>query len=92
MICINQIPLAENTLKKIYLGGTLWDEFTYEYYNTKNESFGMYFNNILLVPLTKFIIHKLLMYGKITWTRKLINISMIWVFTYLLNILNYIEA
>ena len=34
---------VENTQKKIYLGGPLWDEFTPKYYNEKNDTFGILF-------------------------------------------------
>ena len=37
------IHSAENTLKSIYLGGTLWDEFTSECCNENNDAFGMLF-------------------------------------------------
>ena len=33
------INSVTNTLKNIYPGGTLWDEFISEYYNDNNESF-----------------------------------------------------
>ena len=38
MSCITPINSDENNSKKIYLGGTIWDEFTYEYYNDKKEA------------------------------------------------------
>ena len=34
---------VENTPKKIYFGGSLWDEFTSKYYNEKNDAFGILF-------------------------------------------------
>ena len=42
-ILCTPIPSVENTPKKIYLGGPLWDEFTSEYQNEKNDAFGMLF-------------------------------------------------
>ena len=37
------ITSVENNLKKIYLGGPLWDEFTYEYYNDNNDDYRQLF-------------------------------------------------
>ena len=34
---------VKNTPKKIILGGPFWDEFTSEYYNDKNDAFGILF-------------------------------------------------
>ena len=39
----NPIPSFENTPQKIYLGGTLLDDFTYEYYYDNNSIFGLFF-------------------------------------------------
>ena len=50
------------------------------------------FNNIQLFPLTTFIIHILLINGKLTRTIKIMNRSTIWVFIYLLKRENYIET
>ena len=41
------IDPVENTLKKIYTGGTLWDEFTPEYYNDNNYAFGVLFQQYI---------------------------------------------
>ena len=43
MSCSTPIVLAENTLKNLYLGGPLWDEFTYEYYNDNNDDYRQLF-------------------------------------------------
>ena len=43
MICSTSITSVANTLKKIYLGGTLWCEFTSDYYNDKNYTFRLFF-------------------------------------------------
>ena len=43
MIFCTPITSFENTPKKIYLGAPLWDEFTSEYYNEKNDAFGLFF-------------------------------------------------
>ena len=43
MICSTPIPSVSNTLKRIYLNGPLWYEFTSQYYNEKNETFGLLF-------------------------------------------------
>ena len=43
MICSKPITSVANSLKKIYLGGPLWDEFTSEYYNDKYDNFGLLF-------------------------------------------------
>ena len=43
MIFCTPITSFENTPKKIYLGAPLWDEFTSEYYNEKNDAFGLLF-------------------------------------------------
>ena len=43
MICSSAITSLENTTKNIYLSGTLLDEFTSIYYNDKNDTFGMLF-------------------------------------------------
>ena len=37
------IPSVANNLKNIYLGGPLWYEYTSEYYNEKNDAFGLLF-------------------------------------------------
>ena len=39
------IPSFENTVKKIYPGGNILDEFTSIYYEDKNDTFGMLFQN-----------------------------------------------
>ena len=41
--CSTPIPYVAITLKNIYLGGAILDEFTSEYYNDKNATFGMLF-------------------------------------------------
>ena len=43
MICCTLINSVEINLNKVYLGGPLWDEFTSEYYNEKNDVFGLLF-------------------------------------------------
>ena len=43
MNCIYPIPSVENNLKNIYLGGTLWDESTSQYYNDNNDTFELLF-------------------------------------------------
>ena len=43
MICNKPMTSVENTLNKIYFGGILWGEFTSEYYNDKNYTFGLLF-------------------------------------------------
>ena len=43
MSCCTPVISVSNTLKKIYLGGTIWDEFTSEYYNDNNDAFGRLF-------------------------------------------------
>ena len=43
MICSNPITAVENNLKKIYLGGYLLVEFTSTYYDDKNDTFGLLF-------------------------------------------------
>ena len=43
MSCCTPIPSVENTPKKIYIGGTLWDEFTSEYYNDNNDDVRLLF-------------------------------------------------
>ena len=48
MSCCSPITLVENNLKNIYLGGPLWYEFTYEYYNGRNDAFGLLFKNIYI--------------------------------------------
>ena len=43
MICCIPIPSVENNPKNICLGGTIWDELKPEYYNDKNDYFGILF-------------------------------------------------
>ena len=43
MSCCTPINSVANNPEKIYLGGPLWDEFTSEYQNEKNDAFGMLF-------------------------------------------------
>ena len=43
MILIHSIPSVTNSLKKIYVGGPLWDKFISEYYNDNNDTFGLLF-------------------------------------------------
>ena len=43
MSFVNSIPSVANSLKKIYVGGPLWDKFTSEYHNDKNDTFGVLF-------------------------------------------------
>ena len=74
-----------NTLKKIFLLGTLLSEFTSEYYNGNNDTFGLFFKNIQLVLMNFFFINSLWMNGKLTQTRQIMKISRIWVFTCLLK-------
>ena len=40
--------------KKIYLGGYLWDELTSEYYNDKNEAFGLFLQQYIASDVDKF--------------------------------------
>ena len=46
MIYSNPITSVVNTLKSIYFAGALLDEFTSEYNNNKNYTFGMLFQKI----------------------------------------------
>ena len=41
--CSTTISSVANTLNNIYLVVPLWDEFTYEYYNDKNDDFAFLF-------------------------------------------------
>ena len=43
MSCSTAMSSVANILNIIYLGGPLWYESTYEYYNEKNDTFGMLF-------------------------------------------------
>ena len=47
MSCSTKTTSVSNTLKKIYLGGTIWDKFTYEYYNENNDTFGVLFQKYI---------------------------------------------
>ena len=43
MSCCTPINSVANTRKKIYLGRSIFDEFKSEYYNDKNDDFGLLF-------------------------------------------------
>ena len=60
MSCSTAITSVENTPKKIYLGGHLWDEFKSEYNNNKNDTFGLLFQKYAYGAVEKIIIHPLL--------------------------------
>ena len=80
------IPCVLNNLKHIYPSGTILDKITSTSYDDRNYYFGMFFKNIHLVLVTKFITHLLLNNGKITWPIQIMKISSTRVFTYLLKI------
>ena len=43
MTCNRAIPSVDNTLKKIHLSKTIFNEFTSTYYDDKNGGFGLLF-------------------------------------------------
>ena len=49
--CSTAITSVLNTLNNIYLGGPIWDEFTSEYYNDKNDTFGMLFRKYTAISV-----------------------------------------
>ena len=53
MSFITPIPWVENTPEKLYLGGPLSYEFTSEYYNDRNEAFGLLFQQYTASTVNK---------------------------------------
>ena len=51
--CSTPIPYVAITLKNIYLGGAILDEFTSEYYNDKNATSGLLFQQYTYIAVDK---------------------------------------
>ena len=57
MTCNAKIPSIANALKMIYLGTNIFNGLTSTYYDDKNDSFAVFFNNIHKVLLKQIITH-----------------------------------
>ena len=60
MICITEIPSVEKNSKKIYLGKPIWDELISEYYNKKNDTFGILFQQYTAIYVNKIYLPSLI--------------------------------
>ena len=77
MRCSTAMDSVANTPKKIYLGGTLLYESASTYYEDKNVTFGLLFQQYKSSVVYFFIIHPLLNSGNLTCTGNLMKISSI---------------